>query len=86
MAEQALGDKQRVFGIVADHATPENQSMPPLSLVWARHPMTGQSFSGQLQCVADCRTDQQPTPPESRFISLMGNRWRGNHAIAAGGQ
>jgi hypothetical protein len=83
MAEQALGDKHGVFGIVADHAAPENQSMPPLSPVQALHPAARQSFGGQSQRIANRRTDQQAAQPESRFVSFMHNYWHSHHMVPA---
>ncbi len=58
MTEQALSDEDRMFGIVADHAASENQSVPPLTTVPTLGAAARQPFRWQSQRIANRSTHQ----------------------------
>ena len=59
MREQRLRDKERVFGVVADHAATEEKSVSPLAMPAALDALTAQTFGGQTQGVSHGCSEQR---------------------------
>lgn len=61
MSEQALGNKQGVLGVIADHAATKSKAMPPRPRKHPPGPGAGNTFRRQTDSITDRRPDKQST-------------------------
>ncbi len=68
MREQRLGDKERVFGVVADHPAAEENSVSPMAVPAALDALTGHTFGGQTQGITHGGSEQDTSKGVAQIL------------------